>query len=127
VAVQPMAGDSPEGRRGSAPVPDRQGLIGHHLVPALVDRHAEVHVLGDLSTGEAARLAPVRQRITFVEGSVLDAAALDEAAAGCEVIFHLAAIPSVARSILAPMPSNNVNAGGTIETMLAAARAGVRR
>jgi len=103
------------------------GFIGHHLVRALVDRDAEVHVLDDLSTGEAARLAPVRQRITFVEGSVLDAAALDEAAAGCEVIFHLAAIPSVARSILAPMPSNNVNAGGTIETMLAAARAGVRR
>jgi UDP-glucose 4-epimerase len=92
-----------------------------------VDRDAEVHVLDDLSTGEAARLAPVRERIKFVEGSVLDAAALDEAAAGCEVIFHLAAIPSVARSILAPMPSNNVNAGGTIETMLAAARAGVRR
>jgi UDP-glucose 4-epimerase len=103
------------------------GFIGHHLVRALVDRDAEVHVLDDLSTGEAARLAPVRERIKFVEGSVLDAAALDEAAAGCEVIFHLAAIPSVARSILAPMPSNNVNAGGTIETMLAAARAGVRR
>jgi UDP-glucose 4-epimerase len=103
------------------------GFIGHHLVRALVERDAEVHVLDDLSTGEAARLAPVRQRITFVEGSVLDAAALDEAAAGCEVIFHLAAIPSVARSILAPLPSNNVNAGGTIETMLAAARAGVRR
>ncbi|TME12458.1 MAG: NAD-dependent epimerase/dehydratase family protein [Chloroflexi bacterium] len=122
-----MVGECPEGRRVRALVTGGAGFIGHHLVRALVDRDAEVHVLDDLSTGEAARLAPVRQRITFVEGSVLDAAALDEAAAGCEVIFHLAAIPSVARSILAPMPSNNVNAGGTIETMLAAARAGVRR
>ena len=122
-----MVGECPEGRRVRALVTGGAGFIGHHLVRALVERHAEVRVLDDLSTGDAARLAPVRQRITFVEGSVLDAAALDEAAAGCEVIFHLAAIPSVARSILAPMPSNNVNAGGTIETMLAAARAGVRR
>jgi len=103
------------------------GFIGHHLVRGLLDRGAEVRVLDDLSTGLAARLDPVRERIDFTEGTILVPADLDRAAAGCDVIFHLAAIPSVARSVIAPALSNDVNAGGTIETMLAAARAGVRR
>jgi UDP-glucose 4-epimerase len=57
----------------------------------------------------------------------LDPAALDEAFAGCEVVFHEAAIASVARSLAEPGLSNDVNATGTIEVMLAAARRGVRR
>ncbi len=103
------------------------GFIGHHLVRGLLERGDGVAVLDDLSTGFAGRLDGVRDRIDFVEGSILDADALDRAAAGCDVILHEAAIPSVARSIRAPRASNDANAGGTIEVMLAAARAGVRR
>jgi UDP-glucose 4-epimerase len=103
------------------------GFIGHHLVRALLERGDEVAVIDDLSTGMASRVDPVRDRIMFVQGSILDPAALDEAMAGCEVVFHEAAIPSVARSVVSPQASNQANASGTIEVMLAAARHGVRR
>jgi UDP-glucose 4-epimerase len=103
------------------------GFIGHHLVSALLDRGDEVVVLDDFSTGFATRLDPVRNRIRIVEGTILDPAALDEAMAECEVVFHEAAIPSVARSLVAPRDTNAANATGTIEVMLAAARNRVRR
>ena len=103
------------------------GFIGHHLVHALLARGDEVSVIDDFSTGDRARLAPVGDRISLVEGSILDQAALDRAVASCEVIFHEAAIPSVARSMVNPGRTNHVNVTGTIEVMLAAARAGVRR
>jgi UDP-glucose 4-epimerase len=103
------------------------GFIGHHLVGALLDRGAEVSVLDDFATGDRERLVPVLDRIDLVEGSILDTQALDRAMAGSEVVFHEAAIPSVARSTRDPQTSNRVNVTGTIEVMLAAARHGVRR
>jgi UDP-glucose 4-epimerase len=103
------------------------GFIGHHLVRGLLARGDAVHVIDDLSTGDASRLDEVRDRISFTKGSILDPAALDEAVAGCEVILHEAAIPSVARSLLTPRATNEANVSGTIEVMLAAARHGVRR
>ena len=78
------------------------GFIGHHIVRALLERGDEVAVIDDLSTGFAWRLDEVRQDIEFVEGSILDAAALDRVIVGAEVVFHQAAIPSVARSVLDP-------------------------
>lgn len=103
------------------------GFIGHHLVRSLLEQGYRVTVIDDFSTGDRARLDRVEDRITLVEGSILDEAALDEAVAGCEVIFHEAAIASVARSFVTPRLTNNVNVGGTIEVMLAAARHRVRR
>ena len=103
------------------------GFIGHHLVRGLLERGDEVRVIDDLSTGFAWRLDAVRDRIRFVEGSILDRVALDRATEGCDVILHEAAIPSVARSLVTPRETNEVNANGTIELMLAAARHGVRR
>ena len=103
------------------------GFIGHHLVRALVERGDEVGVLDDLSTGQVARLDPVIDRIAVVEGSILDPAALDRAIDGVEVVFHEAALASVARSIADPRRTNEVNVGGTIDLMGAAARHGVRR
>lgn len=103
------------------------GFIGHHLVRGLLARGDEVNVIDDLSTGSSSRLDTVRDRISFTEGSILDREALDHAVAGCEVILHEAAIPSVARSLVKPRQTNEVNSTGTIEVMLAAARHGVRR
>ncbi len=103
------------------------GFIGHHLVRNLLDRGDDVVVIDDLSTGLRWRIDAVRDRIEFVEGSILDPDALDAAVASCEVIFHEAAIPSVARSVIAPKATNQANVSGTIELMLAAARHGVRR
>jgi len=103
------------------------GFIGHHLVRALVDRGDEVAVLDDLSSGQPSRVQPVRERIDFVEGSILDQAALDRAIDGAEVVFHEAALASVAISVADPIRTNEVNVGGTIAVLLAAARHRVRR
>lgn len=103
------------------------GFIGHHLVRALLDRGDDVAVIDDYSTGLRWRLDDVRDDIAIVEGDIRDAADLDRAIAGCEVVYHEAALPSVARSNEDPRASNDVNTTGTIEVMLAAARAGVRR
>lgn len=103
------------------------GFIGHHLVAGLRSRGDEVRVIDDFSTGRRSRLAPSSLAATVIEGSILDPFALDEAFAGCEVVFHEAAIASVAESMAAPRRVMEVNASGSIEVMLAARRAGVRR
>jgi UDP-glucose 4-epimerase len=103
------------------------GFIGHHLVRALVNRGDQVTVLDNYYTGLPARLEPMLGQFTMVEGSILDPEALDSALAGCEVILHQAAIPSVARSTVNPRATNEANVTGTIELMLAAAHHGVRR
>lgn len=103
------------------------GFIGHHLVAALVQRGHEVSVIDDFATGEPWRLEAVAGQIAFVEGSILDRAQLALAMAGCEVVFHEAAIPSVSRSLADPQRTNEVNVTGTIEVMLAAAEHGVQR
>ena len=103
------------------------GFIGHHLVAGLLERGDQVSVVDDLSTGSSARLAAFGDRVAVTEGNILDPFALDAAFAGCEVIFHHAAIASVAQSLTHPRLVNDVNANGTIEVMLAAARHNVRR
>lgn len=103
------------------------GFIGHHLVRRLLERGDDVTVIDDFSTGFESRLDPFRDHVAVVAGTIQDASALDRAAAGAEVIFHEAAIPSVARSVANPLASNAANVTGTIEVMLAAARHGVRR
>ena len=103
------------------------GFIGHHLVRELLGEGWTVAVIDDLSTGDAARLAPFAEQVDFVRGDVRDATAVDEAMSGVDVVFHEAALPSVARSVRDPRLTNEINTTGTIEVMLAAARAGVRR
>lgn len=103
------------------------GFIGHHLVHALVSRGHRVSVLDNFATGDRQRLDAVRSQIDLLEGSILDPDAVDAAMLGSEVVFHLAAIPSVARSVRHPRLSNEVNTSGTIEVMRAAARHQVRR
>lgn len=103
------------------------GFIGHHLVRALLERGDEVAVLDDFSTGLRRRLDPYLHAITLVEGDLRDASATALATAGCDVVLHQGAIPSVARSVADPLRSNSVNVDGTIQLMLAAAAAGVRR
>jgi UDP-glucose 4-epimerase len=103
------------------------GFIGHHLVSGLVEAGWDVAVIDDLSTGNAERLSSLAGRIEVVIGDIRDPAALDRVLAGSDVVFHEAAIPSVARSVADPRRTNEVNANGTIEVMLAATRARVRR
>jgi UDP-glucose 4-epimerase len=103
------------------------GFIGHHLVAALVARGDAVTVIDDLSTGRAERLAEFGSGVRLVPGSVLDATALDAGLAGAEVVFHLAAVASVAQSLDEPVRVDAINVGGTIRVVEAAARAGARR
>ena len=100
------------------------GFIGRHLVHGLLSRGHDVGVIDDSSR---SGLAPFADGVTVTTASILDADALDTAVAGSEVIFHEAAIASVARSLLEPRLTNDVNTNGTIEVMRAAARNGVRK
>jgi UDP-glucose 4-epimerase len=103
------------------------GFIGSHVVDGLLARGARVRVLDDLSTGRRDNLRGVADRIDFVEGSVTDPAAVRRAVAGCDVVMHLAALPSVARSIEEPVASHEVCATGTLYVLNEAHQAKVRR
>jgi UDP-glucose 4-epimerase len=99
------------------------GFIGANLARALIAEPwvGEVVVVDDLSTGDLANLdaLPVR----FLEGSVLDPGLLDHAFAGAAAVVHLAAVPSVPRSIADPVRSHEANATGTLAVLEAARRA----
>jgi nucleoside-diphosphate-sugar epimerase len=107
------------------------GFIGGHLVDALLSLGASIAVIDDLSTSTADHLGELIElepgRVRFVHGSILDPRALRDAVAGAQVIFHLAAMGSVPRSIEEPFRSFAVNAGGTVAVLEAAREAGSGR
>lgn len=103
------------------------GFIGSHLVRALVARGDDVAVLDDFSTGIRDRLEDVRSEVRLIEGDLRDAGTTRGAMAGRDVVFHLAAVPSIHRSFEDPAQTMSVNVGGTVAVMVEAARAGVRR
>jgi UDP-glucose 4-epimerase len=96
------------------------GFIGSHLCAALVELGAEVSVIDDLSSGCEENLERVRQGIRFVEGSILDPAALLQAARDAKLIFHQAALTSVPASVERPERYHEVNATGTLRVLEAA-------
>jgi UDP-glucose 4-epimerase len=103
------------------------GFIGSHLVARLLEAGWQVRVLDDFSTGKPANLERVSGRFSLTRGSVLDAAAVEQAIASAEAVIHLAALPSVARSLTDPLATHEVCATGTLRVLDAARRAGVRR
>jgi UDP-glucose 4-epimerase len=103
------------------------GFIGSHLVEALVARGDQVRVLDDLSTGRLDNLAAVGRQVEFIRGSVRDAALTQQAAAGVELIFHLAAIVSVPHSMRQPVETELTNTVGTLNLLQAAKTNGARR
>jgi UDP-glucose 4-epimerase len=103
------------------------GFIGSNLVDRLVADGHEVVVLDDLSTGTRANLAKSADSIRFVEGDLRDPAAVATAVAGCEVVYHMAALASVQRSVDDPAVVTDVNVGGTLHLLIGARDAGVRR
>jgi nucleoside-diphosphate-sugar epimerase len=104
------------------------GFIGSTLVRQLLSEpDANVLVIDNFLTGHARNLEEIRSRISFNEADIRDYAATAKAIAGAEVVFHLAAIPSVPRSIREPAPSHEVNIDGTFNVFRACAEARVRR
>jgi UDP-glucose 4-epimerase len=98
------------------------GFIGANLCRRLSSNGASVVAFDDLSTGFVDNLRDVD--VTFVEGTILDPGALDGALRDATAVVHLAARPSVPRSIADPMASHLANATGTVEVLEAARRAG---
>ena len=103
------------------------GFIGSNIVAALLERGDTVRVLDDLSTGKEENLADVMDRITFVRGSVADEAAVGEIMGGVDYVFHEGALASVPRSVGDPVSSNTANVTGTLNLLMAARDAGVKR
>ncbi len=103
------------------------GFIGSHLVETLLAQGEQVRVLDNLSTGKLKNLSGVIDRIEFIEGSLVDAAAVRRAADGVDVIYHLAAIASVPQSMAEPVQTELVNTVGTLNLLQAAQAADARR
>ena len=104
------------------------GFIGSALVRTLLDEPAgEVDVVDNLLTGHERNLAGVRSRIKFHNADIRDRERMIALFAGIDTVFHLAAIPSVPRSIHEPVSSHEVNIDGTFNVFHAAVKGRVRR
>ena len=103
------------------------GFIGSNLVAALVADGSSVRVLDDLSTGSMANLGEVSEDVEVMVGDVRAPDQVRRALDGSEVVYHLAALPRVARSVADPFGTHLVNVNGTLNILVAARDAGVRR
>ena len=103
------------------------GFIGSSLVRALLDRSDEVRGIDNFSTGRRENLAEVLRRMDFREVDILDLDALRKACEGIDYVLHQAAIPSVPKSVLDPLGSNRANVDGTVNVLVAARDAQVKR
>jgi UDP-glucose 4-epimerase len=102
------------------------GFIGSHLVAALVAAGVRVRVLDDFSSGDRRNLPPEVSDVIVV-GTITDVDVCRKAAAGVDVIFHLAAQVSVPESVDDPITADRVNSRGTLNLLIAARDAGVKR
>lgn len=113
---------------GKCVVTGGAGFIGSQLVRTLLQQGVgEVAVIDNLYSGKEANLAEVRGRIAFHRADIRDYDAIAPILAGADTVFHLAAIPSVPRSIQDPIPSHEVNINGTFQVYRAGVAGKVRR
>nr|HID57762.1 SDR family oxidoreductase [Desulfobacterales bacterium] len=109
------------------------GFIGSNLVEALLRRGDSVRLLDNFSTGKRENLAfldvspQVLEGLEILEGDMTDLSTCNEAMQGIEYVMHQAAIPSVPRSLIEPFATNRANLDGTLNLLIAARDAGVRR
>jgi nucleoside-diphosphate-sugar epimerase len=102
------------------------GFIGSHLTEELVRRGERVRVVDSLITGNRANLAHI-QGVDFLEGDLADLEVAKRAVKGIDYVLHQAAIPSVPRSVEDPITSNRANIDSTLNVLVAARDAGVKR
>ncbi len=103
------------------------GFIGSSLVRALLERGEQVRGIDNFSTGRRENLSEVLHRIDFREADILDLDAMHQACSGVDYVLHEAAIPSVPKSVLDPLASNRANVDGTVNVLVAARDAKVKR
>jgi UDP-glucose 4-epimerase len=103
------------------------GFIGSHLVDGLLEEGNSVRVIDNLSTGDLANLAHVRSRIEIIEGDITNEESVRSAMRNVEYVFHQAALASVPRSVADPVGTNRVCVDGTLNVLLAARDAKVKR
>jgi UDP-glucose 4-epimerase len=103
------------------------GFIGSHIVETLLEDGKRARVLDNLSTGRMENIAPFLNRVEFIEGDLRDEDTVRRAVEGIDYVLHQGAIPSVNRSVQEPIPTETANVVGTLNLLLAARDAGVRR
>jgi nucleoside-diphosphate-sugar epimerase len=102
------------------------GFIGSHLTEELVRRGHSVRVVDSLITGRRRNLDHIRG-VEFMEGDLADMNVAARAVVGMQYVLHQAAIPSVPRSVSDPITSNRANIDATLNVLIAARDAGVKR
>src|ERR1700751_2597011 len=103
------------------------GFIGSSIARALLAQGEQVCGIDNLSTGKRENIAEILDRIDFREADLLDIEAMRKACAGVHCVFHQAAIPSVPKSVRDPLGSNQANVDGTVNILIAARDAKVKR
>jgi UDP-glucose 4-epimerase len=103
------------------------GFIGSHLAQALVARGEKVRVADSFITGNRRNLEAIGGGVELVEGDLADAAVARRAVAGADYVLHQAAIPSVPRSVDDPVTTHRANVDATLQVLVAAREAGVKR
>ena len=103
------------------------GFIGSHLCERLVREGQGVRVLDNFFAGKETNLESFKDEVEVIRGDIRDAAKVAEAMRGVDIVFHEAALGSVPRSVADPLSTHEVNLTGTLNVLLAARDAGVRR
>jgi nucleoside-diphosphate-sugar epimerase len=103
------------------------GFIGSHLVEWLVSNDHRVRVIDNLSTGNRRNIESFLEEIEFIECDIRNLDLVTEAMEGVDYVLHQAAVPSVPRSVKDPLTSNSANVEGTLNVLLAARDANVKR
>jgi len=103
------------------------GFIGSNIVEALVKRGERVRVLDDFSSGKRENIDPWADQIEIVEGSIVDPQTCARSVEGVDFVLHQGAMPSVPKSVELPAESNAANVAGTLNVLIAARDAKVKR
>src|ERR1700688_4592953 len=103
------------------------GFIGSSLARALLARGERVRGVDNFATGNRENIAEILDHLDFREADILDLDAMNQACAGVDFVLHQAAIPSVPKSVLDPLGSNQANVDGTVNVLIAARDAKVKR
>jgi UDP-glucose 4-epimerase len=103
------------------------GFIGSSIARALIDRGESVRGIDNFATGKRENIEDLKGKLDFREASILDEAALADACKGIDYVFHEAALPSVPKSVAEPKLTNATNIDGTLNVLLAARDAKVKR